>query len=300
MTQLISVITREYALLAADRRLTYGAGPRLGEVFDDDTCKLVSLCGVCGIAYSGLAHIDGRPTHEWIAHVLAEANCRDPATVVRVLSEQATLALRKVSAKLRRQIFLMSGWAQFDKPPGFRSHFCVLSNALDESGSALAEPRDHFTQNLRALRDEEEFLWGSFGQPLCHERAAVLERNLRRLISREIGPREALRLLVDEVVHTSTTEKVGSVGSKVLGYCIPKQAAESAVKTGNFMLLAQHPNETTASFAYFDPLYDELRQFGPTVVCGENAVTDIATENDPSRDYQSSSVRILHLPKKRT
>ena len=52
MTLAISVITKDYALLAPDGRLTWGAGPRRGEVADDDTCELVSLCNTFGIGYS--------------------------------------------------------------------------------------------------------------------------------------------------------------------------------------------------------------------------------------------------------
>ena len=55
MTQIISVITKDYVLLASDRRLTIGEGPRQGQLVDDDTCKLISLCNTCGIGYSGLA-----------------------------------------------------------------------------------------------------------------------------------------------------------------------------------------------------------------------------------------------------
>ena len=218
LTQIISVITKEYALLASDRRLTYADGPRRGELFNDDTCKLISVCNFCGIGYSGLAKIEGCPTHEWVAKTLASANCSSPKDVSGILTERAGPALSMVRSSIRHQIFLMAGWWYFDVPPGLRSHFCIITNALDESGNMLVEPRESFDCRVRALRDEEEFLWHCVGQPIRQDRAKNLERNLRRLIAREIGPKETLRLLVDEIINTSTKEKCASVGSKVLGF----------------------------------------------------------------------------------
>lgn len=45
MTQVISVITKDHALLVSDRRLIIEEGPRLGDKADDDTCKLYLLGG---------------------------------------------------------------------------------------------------------------------------------------------------------------------------------------------------------------------------------------------------------------
>jgi hypothetical protein len=300
MTQIISVITREYALLVSDRRLTFAEGPKQGQLFDDGTCKLVSLCNICGIGYSGLAHIEGSPTHEWIAKTLASANCRDAATASTILTEQSTRAFSSVRPSIRRQMFLMAGWAFFDKPPGLRSHFCTITNTLDESGQVLSVPRDLFDRRIRALRDDEEFLWTSVGQPLGQDRGQRLCRNLRRLVVREIGPKEALRLLIEEIIHTSIQEKCSAVGSKILGFCIPKRSVELQLQTGSSSMLAMLPNENSVAFTYFEPSYNELLQYGPTFICGEFAATDVQTENDPSRDYQSSQMRFLSLPKQKT
>ena len=54
MTEIIGLVTQEYALMASDRRLTLGEGPKQGELVDDDTCKLVNLCNVCAIAYTDI------------------------------------------------------------------------------------------------------------------------------------------------------------------------------------------------------------------------------------------------------
>ena len=62
-------------------------------------------------------------------------------------------------------------------------------------------------------------------------------------------------------------------------------------------MLAMEPNLLTTAFCYFDPAYSQLRQHGPTFVCGDSAVTDVETTDDPYRNFQSSQFKILHMPK---
>jgi hypothetical protein len=74
-------------------------------------------------------------------------------------------------------------------------------------------------------------------------------------------------------------------------------AAQRTYETGDHMMLAMEPDLLTTAFCYFDPAYSQLRQYGPTFVCGDSAVTDVETADEPSRNFQSSGFRILHLPK---
>lgn len=298
MTQIITTITREYVLLVADRRLTFISGPMQGQLADDDTCKLVSLCNTCGIGYTGLAKVEGIPTHEWIAKTLASEDCSDPANASRILCERAKVALSSVPLILRRQTFVIAGWAYFENMTGLRSHVCAITNMMDPSGRTLSTRDETFRVLLRALPDSEDLAIHVIGQPLLLERGQSLERNLRKLITREVSAKAALRLLVDEVIHTSG--QFHTVGKRVLGLCIPRRAVQSSIESGRSVLLAMQPNEDAASFCYYDPTYNELQQFGPTVTCGGFAATDVNTENDPSIDYQSSSLRILALPKSNT
>lgn len=298
MTQIISVITREYSLLATDRRLTIPTGPNTGYIQDDDACKLVNLCNVCGIAYSGLSEIENIPTHKWIAMTLATNKCLCPADASVILTKHADLALSKLPTSIRRQAFLITGWAYFNEPPELRSHFCLITNAIDKSGNLLNKPFEPFECRVRALPDNKPFLWFSVGVPLQKARRNNLERNLRKLVAKKISPKEALRLLVEEIIHTSVNEKAYSVGDKVLGFCIPKDSALLAYKTGNSMMLANQPNLTNVTFTYFDPSFSELQQHGPTYICGEFAATDIKTESDPATNFQSSEMRILSIPNK--
>jgi hypothetical protein len=295
MTQVIAAVTQDYVLLVADRRLTSLGGQVPGQLVDDDTCKLVSLCNTSGIGYTGLAHIEGSPTHEWIAKVLASEQCSDPGVASRVLAERARTGLLDLPPTIRRQTFVLAGWAKFLNLAGMRSYLAIVTNMADESGRPLHEPNEVFAVLVWALRDAEDLRIQVAGQPLLLGRGRLLQRNLRRLITREISPKAALRLLVDEVIHTAGLSN--SVGKKVLGLCIPRRAAQSAIESGNSVLLAAQPSEEAASFCYYDPTYSELQQYGPTLTCGGFASTDVETENDIANKRQSSQIRILALPK---
>jgi hypothetical protein len=297
MTQIIAAITQEYVLLASDRRLIYGDGPRKGEVYDDDSCKLVSLCGTTGIAYSGVGQMKGRiPTHQWIAKTLADAGCYDARCAEQTLVKQAPTGLSATPAELKRHTFLLAGWAHFEDPPALRPYWAMITNTRDSAGKPTPAPLDSFNAGRRYLRPQEDPQFVVAGENITPTRAESLQRNFRRLIVREIGPKEALRLLVDEVINTS--KRCPGVGSKVLGFCIPRKAAERFFEKGGAVMLAVQPNPDVAAFTYFEEGYSELVQYGPTAVCGNTAVTDVKTENDPSRDFQSSEIRILSLPKR--
>lgn len=294
MTQIITAITHDYILLASDRRLT----DEKGRLYDDDTCKLVSFCNVCGIGYTGLAQIDGFRTDEWIARVLVAAKCRSADLATRTIANKAAEAfnknpIAKLSSRLRRQLFIMAGWKYIDGQNGLRPFIFLIGNAIDVEANWLGRAHDNFKGLMRSLNDDGEVYLHST-PPLSPDRERNLYRNMHRLVSRKIGPKEALRLFVDEIIQTST--KDSRIGDKILGLCIPKASAESTISTGSSFLIAQQPNLVGTTFTYFDPSYSELQQYGPTFVCGESASTDFKTESDPARDYQSSEVRIISLP----
>lgn len=292
VTQIISVITRNYALLASDRLLTVDDGPRKGETIEDDECKLVSLCNRSGIGYSGLARLGGRPTHEWIARTIASKDCRNASSASLALME-AQRVLPHIQPRRKRMSFLMAGWGYFDSPPQLRSYHCVVTNELDQSGNILDKPLPKFDRQVRPLQDSETIAWREIGRGLDNTRRRNLDRNLRRLAARDIGPQDTLRLLVDEIIHTHQSEKPPRVGNKILAFSIPKSAIENQRRMGYSIALARLPDRHSIAFSYFDPEYKQFHQWGPTFVCGRTAATGIKTWNDP--DSQDQGVEILLL-----
>ncbi len=293
MTQVITAITNDYVLLVADRRLTYDVS---GQLADDNACKLVSLCNVCGIGYTGLAEIERIPTHEWIAMALAAEHCSDPSTASRILAARATIAFSR-KHKIHKHTFVITGWAYFENLTGLRPFVGFITNTMNEAGQLLPKASNNFCARTKALHDAEELWLSVSGEPVLLERGNALERNLRKLIAKEISSKAALRFLVDEVIHTAG--QVNTVGNKILALCIPRKAAQETIDSGTSPLLAAQPNEDTASFCYFEPTYSELQQFGPTVTCGGSAFTDVKTQNDASTNFQSSSVKILAISNRR-
>jgi hypothetical protein len=295
MTQVLTVLTKNYVLVACDRRLTFLNGGATPTVAHDNTCKLVSLCGVWGIAYTGLAVLNHRPTHEWIAWELAERNCGSPYVAARVLAERAPAALAAARLQLE-QTFIVAGWARF-QDGSLVPHFLIVSNAFGADGQRRSVPATDFVILERMLKPEELYAPQVIGQPLPANRAQHLHRLFRRILTRELSPRIPMRALAREISNTATINK--TVGENVLAFCIPRAAAQKTYQNGASTILAKEPDLISPSFCYFDPEVKEAKQYGPTVVCGESAFTDFETENDPSRSYQSSSVRVLHMPKQR-
>jgi hypothetical protein len=66
------------------------------------------------------------------------------------------------------------------------------------------------------------------------------------------------------------------------------------------MMLSGFPDENFATFTYFDAGYSELQQYGPTIVCGDLVGTEVKTESDPARDFQSSEAVFLKVPQQKT
>ena len=293
MTQILAALTQEYVVVASDRQLTFVSGPHQGKVADDDTCKLVLLCGVWGIAYTGLSRLDGAPTHEWIAVRLAKENCRSPYVAAQVFANEGARVLKGSGFQLELT-FLIAGWVRLEGG-ALQPHFLLVTNTYDGRGKPLASPADELHVFERRLQAEELYAARVIGQPLRPDRSRHLHRHFRRMVEHGTSPKPAMAAFASEIAHTS--ERPVGVGNKVLAFSIPKRAAHRAFEGGGNMILAMEPNLSSTSFCYFDPVYSELRQYGPTWVCGDSAVTDVKTENDPSRAFQSSSFRILHLPK---
>jgi hypothetical protein len=291
VTQILAAITHDFALMASDRRLTFVSGPRAGRIADDNTCKLVSLCNIAGIAYTGLAHVSGMPMHEWIAVRLAEHSCFNPGHASNILAESAAKEI-KSHFYAGEQTFVMAGW---DWPPGerkLRAHMRIISNIYDHGGNRLSRPSRQYAQFVN-LSDNRKWAAKVAGYDLRDEQVRHLRRLFGRLANGKIRSSTVQKALAKGIVETANAAT--TVGDKVLCMCIPRAAAETTTSGGGSMLLATAEEVPHASFSYFDPAYSEMKQYGPTLVCGGSAYSELETEDDPSRDYQSAQVKVLYM-----
>jgi hypothetical protein len=280
MTQILTALTRQYVILASDRQLTFTTGDRKGEVAEDDACKLVSFNHLFGIGYSGAAQLDGSPTHEWIAKTLATGGAQDVDEATTVLARNATLAVEALPPDLRRLTLVVAGWEKFEGPSGLSPHACFISNAHDSEGRPLLVATNEFQRRILVLRPDADNSLIVIGEVLDESRRTHLKRNLRRLDDRMAGPTEAMRLLVDEIVNTHKHGN-GTVGHRVLAFCIPRLSVEKFLLTGSASMAGILPLAHCSTFAYFDAGFSKLRQQAPTVVCGNQAAVIETIENDP-------------------
>lgn len=253
MTLLLGLLTQDYVLLAADRRVTF---IQSGDVKDDEQCKLVSFCGHTAIAYTGLAELGGCPTHEWICHRLVDVRAAGPLEAYAALREAASEAFERLDRNPPySHTFVLAGFAPM-KGGGWGPYFAPVSNTYVHDGKAprLQSPSNRFNAFLRLLKPSELYAGCREGVHLMPGRENLLDRNVRRLLQRGVGPKEMLRLLVDEIVFTATEmERLkgkSSVGKTVLAVSIPRGAIEQ--KRPEVMVIASPtPDPTVPTFGYF-------------------------------------------------
>ena len=265
MTQVLALMTHDYVLLAADRRVCVVDPKRLDKgvlVREDEHCKMVCLCSRASIAYSGLAEIRKVATDKWMGSRLADAGSVDPRNAADVIRDQATLQFRKLRDhhphypnSIWRHTFAMVGWGGFTDSPGLRPLICVISNHLDVSGRELDYRRDNFEWNVYRLREQELFRFFAAGEQL--RRRDYFAKSVYGLLKETADPARVLQRLVDEIVFTSQWQKLKgkqpTVGHNVLGLCIPRKGAERMPA----IVFPGLPESEYSTYSYFRMVFIE-------------------------------------------
>lgn len=139
MTQIISATTPRYVLFASDRRLT--ALAKDGTEFAD-TSKVVNVSDLYGVGYTGLATLDGMPTHEWIGIRLGERRCLDLRMAAVILQDVGAAAFSRCSVVIWHA-FLIAGWLCLSGG-ALVPKTLLVTNALDDKGVPKAAPDASF------------------------------------------------------------------------------------------------------------------------------------------------------------
>jgi len=282
MTQVIAVATRDYILFAADRRVSLQ-----NSVHEDDRCKLISLCNACIIGYAGLAVIDELPTQIWIANKLVDQRCRTAFQAGVILTDQAAISVSRAPIGFRELHFLFGTWAPIKGSDDLTPLLVHLSNKISINGEPLETPGSRFYATIKNLEQHDKCMYKSIGFSIHTNRRAAFENNIHKLAKRKITPNEMLRLLRNEIVATSESEKI-KVNGKILVGCIPK----AALKTNRNYMLASTPNTDTSTYSLFDPIRNMEYQEAPIMVCGRNAVEHWGEE---AGDSITSSFKIIRM-----
>ncbi|MGV8838136.1 hypothetical protein [Cellvibrio sp.] len=293
MTQIILVLKHQYILMASDRRLTsLDEKKGIGKVLTDEECKLVALCDHSAISFTGLACLDGMPTHIWIASILKKYLCMDGFVASDIIRHEASVALKKikVSNKIKHCTFLVTGYQEMKNGDIFP--YCIrISNAYSSNdGSYLREASEQFTIIPYVLPKNEDSIIAVIGQPLDRSQSRRLEKNLGKVEKHGNSAVATLRLLKDEIIVSSNMKM--TVGKKILGLCITKKSVELSRHREHSFLVGGLPiNSEMSMFTYFEEGYNNMIQYGPTYVCGNSASTDLTVKNTESTI--SVSMRVL-------
>jgi hypothetical protein len=226
MTLLLTCLTPDYVVLAADRRLIELPSEK---IVDDDAAKVVVLGTQVVFAYTGLANVLPPPrgrTDLWIVDCLTPPPPDLPAVFTK-LRDDATATFRsiaRVGPKSKRHAFVGAGWQQ-SSAGGFEPFVGVISNAQKPDGTWHEWPKPEFEIGLHRLGAGEPFGLHSSGQPADPELKAAARALLK------IGAQDPARIasLLATAVRT-VAGRNRAVGAGLIAVILPR--AEAATGSG--------------------------------------------------------------------
>lgn len=274
MTLIIGCITRDYVVLASDRRFTWE--PPIKDP-DDNKNKSVLLCGHFQLGYTGFGELQGKRADIWIADVLQG---KQPAEYFRTIRDTSTRLFRAVGAspERKRQTFLAVGFSSLPGNPGTLHPLVVaISNCLNEQGLTLDRAEPQFTVRVWGIppRRPQFLCWA--GQRLQRDEFLRLRRFLDRHVARGGGPDGVARLLASQIQMVANRNS--KVGKSLMISALPRSAVGS---TGYTMNLARRSLATDSPSAVYIPK-DRVKPewYGPTVVCPEELSHSVRISTEP-------------------
>lgn len=268
MTIIVTYASYPIAMQVSDRRLTWPDG----SIADDDATKSILWNDAWIISFTGLARVDGKPTHLWLSELLAN-NHKDLSTgyldrkialLGKIIGNR--IWAQPIARRNKKLAIIGVGWGMpWDvgepSPEGLRIYAWHLSNFLDKNGDATDHVRRSFdfgTFQGRPLRKTEMGIL-SHGKEMEPYEWSRLCRLSRRARIKTTGPLPTARLLIDSVqrMRSSLVSKTVLVSSLPL----PRLKRES-------LTLNRLPNLEVPSFCYVGPNNEWRLQHGPAIVSG--------------------------------
>ena len=220
MTLIITCLTREHIAQAADRRLTLPDG----SLYDDDTNKAVFFCGRVAVAFTGLAHMEGKPTAEWIGFCVKDASQAEVA--MNQVAERAEQHLRQISVRDKRLAVVATGWATLRGAPPFRPFVCVASNFMTDSWEWDSSARDQMVVRTNFLHENASHWVLIAGQNLTRQEAIRLNRLVRRVVEHGAPPIPLARLAGETIqaVARGGDHRATRVGRAMIIHLLSRKA----------------------------------------------------------------------------
>ncbi len=274
MTLILSLITHECAFQVADRRLTMTPH---GQIDDDNANKLVYFDGRVSFGYTGLAHLGGKRTDDWLTGLLSSAQCSSLPKALRTLASEANEALRGIDRRIKDLAVVGVGWS-LEKANLVRPLICRVSNFHDPTGARLNSPADRFTIHVQFLEPQERFTFLCTGQPVPNALTKLLALRMRQFIKKRISRELTLRLMVKVVRATASRNK--KVGLDLLSVVLPKASARTMGQASITMMLDE-PASEAATFQYWPAGLWNWVNYGPNV----------AAQGVGIRDFQAGAIK---------
>lgn len=195
MTLVLAYVNRDFAVMAADRRITVNGVPK-----DDRRAKIVDWENHLLIGFTGLAEIGSRrqETMEWLARQLAAT----PGTIdFEAVAAAATreVAATRVDRGSSRLTFIACGY-----DPAGEMCSTIVSNMYDDDLNVTREARDE----LKVLRFTAEEDWSvhRIGAPMPEGASAqTAERLSSAHVQQTASPRTVSEILAGAVEAAAGT-----------------------------------------------------------------------------------------------
>lgn len=262
MTQIITCLTAEYIIQAADMRLAYRNGRR-----DEKEIKMIGYHYGSTVTFTGLAKQGSTTTAKWLLSVL-ESSPRFEVALSRIQA-MAPQYVRKFQCRPdeRRLAFVAATYVPDQEGPLNIPVLFLVSNFHDKNCQPMAAAVSTFGRlhHVFDIRRPIEFHWA--GQDLSEKSQRTLLRRLNESIRRASGRPNAntlAKLLVQGI--RLTAEREGSVGRDVLVTIIPNQSIPALARSGTELL-------------YFGQNRRDPESLTPHLVLPRVAISDIRTFN---------------------
>jgi hypothetical protein len=330
VTLILSVLTREFAMQASDRRLT----DRTGHLVDNHANKAIVWGGAVTFAFTGLAGIGSERTDIWMAKAMRHANGLPGALDNVCKQAQKHPRIRQKPLAIVGAGVMHDPHTKHEGRDRIMPTICWAGNCLDDRGNP-APVNGNWTAGGRWIEVDEPFLLHVAGQQLEAEELSQLLAALNTASSAGEGPALVAALLRDTIravsVDRSTPERhrrARTVGKGVLITCLPYTTIgpipiggqlqpalfipEDPNDLGGFevgqsrYMLASEPRLDAQTFMYVPPDTNRGIWRGPTWTWPRGMVlTDFATRfgggppgppGPPGQEGRSAWMKIAALP----
>jgi hypothetical protein len=238
---------------------------------DDEQNKAIFVAERMTFAYTGHARIADEDTADFFQGVIAAslANGRSVEDALAMVGTMCAGYFRALSTDTdRHHAFVGVGWD--GQPPHDGPPFIIwASNAMDEPGEWLPDPREHFSTYYRRLAGDEKFALVPAGAKLPEVVLSRLNAEIAFLTGDGDDP-AAVALVLIEAIREQAAEN-DAVGSGEMVNCIPRSPGPPG---RDIMFVGDAPKLDVRTFAHVPadavPTYEHLGPSGRDIGRAQN------------------------------